>query len=192
MFQVFCNCVLKVEIQAQSVVIFLRTRRSGVLLPSLQKMEYIFARRFSEISNTAALGTLTGGDRSMSSSWWGQKMGFCGSSVRKERTPKTHQVLTWLRRMWNVLGQNKPLTHRLTCDHSLGVPLHAQLLLLVAPQLQQDSGSCLTVAVPPLEDVGESVGVVAQLKQDGQDDGVDASKVRLSNGEEHDGYFNVR
>lgn len=89
-----------------------------------------------------------------------------------------------------LLGQNKPWTRRLTCNHSLEVPADAQLLLLVAPQLQQNSGSRLTVPVPPLEDVRQSVGVVAQLEQDGQDDAVDASKARLSNGDEQNGYFN--
>lgn len=82
-----------------------------------------------------------------------------------------------------LLGQNKPWTCRLTCNHSLEFPADAQLLLLVAPQLQQNSGSRLTVPVPPLEDVRLSVGVVAQLEQDGQDDAVDASKAGLSNGE---------
>lgn len=153
-------------------------------------MEYIFARRFSEISNTAALGTLTGGDLSMSSSWWGQRIGFCGSSVPKHPPKKTHHVQIWLYRNVLSLGKNKPLTRRLTCNHSLEVPADAQLLLLVTPQLQQDSGSRLTVAVPPLEDVRQSVGVVAQLEQDCQDNGIDASEVWLSNGEEQDGYFN--
>lgn len=166
---------------------FSKENTPGVLLPSLQKMEYIFARRFSEISNTAALGTLTGGERSMSSSWWGQRMGFCGSKGAEKKKNSSGSNLALL----NVIlpDRNKALTRRLTCNHSLEVPADAQLLLLVVPQLQQDSGSRLTVAVTPLEDVRQSVGVVAQLEQDGQDDGIDAAKVRLSNGEAQDGYF---
>lgn len=58
-----------------------------------------------------------------------------------------------------------------------------QLLLLVPPQLQQDSGSGLTAGVPPAQDVRRSVRVVAQLQQVGEDVAVNASGARLLGGE---------
>jgi len=60
----------------------------------------------------------------------------------------------------------------LTCDPSVSVAADLKLLLLVPPQVQQQPGGALPTGVPPAQDVGQGVGVVAQLQQGGEDVGV--------------------
>lgn len=68
---------------------------------------------------------------------------------------------------------------RLTCDAPILVSADLQLFLLVHPQLQQEPGSRLSPAVPPAEDVRQSVRVVTQLQQGGQDVTVQTPGARL-------------
>lgn len=67
----------------------------------------------------------------------------------------------------------------LTCDASMLVSADLQLLLLLPPQLQQESRRRPTSVVPPAQDVRQSVGVVTQLQQGGEDVAVNASGARL-------------
>lgn len=62
-----------------------------------------------------------------------------------------------------------------TCERPLFAPLDSQLLLLLPPQMQQESRSRDARVVAPAQDLRRGVWVVAEFQQGGQNGTVDTS-----------------